>query len=63
LSRPGNTVSPFIYPYCDYVDAGGLTAYAPELGELAERLANDVHQILNGAKPGEIRSINQSKPR
>ena len=27
---------------------------APELGELAQRLANDVHQMLNGAKPGEI---------
>ena len=27
---------------------------APELGELAQRLANDVHQILNGVKPGEI---------
>jgi putative ABC transport system substrate-binding protein len=29
-------------------------AYGPELGELAQRLANDVHQILNGAKPGDI---------
>ena len=29
-------------------------AYAPDLGELAQRLANDVHQILNGAKPGDI---------
>jgi putative ABC transport system substrate-binding protein len=45
---------PIIYPYRDYVDLGGLMAYAPELGELARRLANDVHQILNGAKPGDI---------
>ena len=45
---------PIIYPYRDYVDVGGLMAYAPDLGELAQRLANDVHQILNGAKPGEI---------
>ena len=43
-----------IYPYRDYVDLGGLMAYAPDLGELAQRLANDVHQILNGAKPGDI---------
>ncbi len=43
-----------IYPYRDYVDIGGLMAYAPDLGELAERLANDVHQILNGAKAGDI---------
>ncbi|MFI5014224.1 MAG: ABC transporter substrate-binding protein [Hyphomicrobiales bacterium] len=45
---------PIIYPYRDYVDLGGLLAYAPDLGELAQRLANDVHQILNGAKPGDI---------
>jgi putative tryptophan/tyrosine transport system substrate-binding protein len=45
---------PMIYPYRDYVDLSGLMTYAPELGELAQRLASDVHQILNGAKPGEI---------
>jgi putative ABC transport system substrate-binding protein len=45
---------PVIYPYRDYADSGGLMAYAPELGELAQRMANDVHQILNGAKPGDI---------
>jgi putative ABC transport system substrate-binding protein len=45
---------PVIYPYRDYVELGGLMAYAPDLGELAQRLANDVHQILNGAKPGDI---------
>jgi putative ABC transport system substrate-binding protein len=45
---------PIIYPYRDYVDLGGLMTYAPELGELAQRLAGDVHQILNGAKPADI---------
>jgi putative ABC transport system substrate-binding protein len=45
---------PVIYPYRDYVDLGGLMAYAPDLGELAQRMANDVHLILNGAKPGDI---------
>ncbi len=45
---------PVIYPYRDYVDLGGLITYAPDLGELAQRLANDVHQILNGAKAGDI---------
>jgi len=43
-----------IYPYRDYADLGGLITYAPDLGELAQRLANDVHQILNGAKAGDI---------
>ena len=28
--------------------------YAPDLGGLARRLANDVHQILNGSKAGDI---------
>ncbi|MGH6708190.1 MAG: ABC transporter substrate-binding protein [Bradyrhizobium sp.] len=45
---------PAIYPYRDYVELGGLMAFAPELGELAERMAADVHQILNGARPGDI---------
>lgn len=45
---------PICYPYRDYVDLGGLMAYAPDLGELAQRLADNVHQILNGAKPGDI---------
>ena len=50
-----------IYPYRDYVDIGGLMAYAPDLGELAERMANDVHEILNGAKPGDIPFYQPSK--
>ncbi len=45
---------PMIYPYRDYVEAGGLMTYAPDLGELAQRLASDVHQILDGVKPGDI---------
>jgi putative tryptophan/tyrosine transport system substrate-binding protein len=45
---------PIIYPYRDYVDLGGLMTYGPELGELAQRLADDVHQILGGTKPGDI---------
>jgi putative tryptophan/tyrosine transport system substrate-binding protein len=39
---------PMIYPFRDYADSGGLMSYAPDLGELAERLAVDVHQILRG---------------
>ena len=45
---------PVMYPYRNYVEAGGLMAYASDLPELARRLADDVHQILNGAKPGDI---------
>ena len=29
-------------------------AYAVDFGELGRRMADDVHQILNGAKPSDI---------
>jgi len=45
---------PVVYPFRDCVDSGGLMSYAPDLGELAQRLADDVHQILNGTRPGDI---------
>jgi putative ABC transport system substrate-binding protein len=45
---------PAIYPWREYVEAGGLMAYAVDLGELGRRIADDVHEILKGAKPGDI---------
>jgi putative ABC transport system substrate-binding protein len=45
---------PTMSPYRDYVDAGGLMAYWVDLEELLRHLATDVHQVLNGTKPGEI---------
>src|SRR3954449_225574 len=45
---------PAMCPYRDYVEAGGLMAYAVDLAELLRRMAEDVHQILKGAKPGDI---------
>jgi putative tryptophan/tyrosine transport system substrate-binding protein len=45
---------PALYPWPEYVEAGGLMAYASDNRELWRRVANDVHQILNGAKPDDI---------
>jgi putative ABC transport system substrate-binding protein len=45
---------PAIYGVREYVDAGGLMAYATDFSELGRRMADDVHEILNGAKPGDI---------
>jgi putative tryptophan/tyrosine transport system substrate-binding protein len=45
---------PAMYPYRDYAEAGGLMAYGTDLSELWRRLADDVHEVLNGAKPGDI---------
>ena len=39
-----------MYPYRDYVEAGGLMTYAPELGDLARTAL----QILRGAKASDI---------
>jgi putative ABC transport system substrate-binding protein len=49
-----NSRLPAMYGYRDYVEAGGLMAYEADLGEGGRRMADDVHQILNGAKPGDI---------
>ena len=47
---------PAMYPSPprDWVEAGGLMAYGTDYAELWRRLADDVHQILNGTKPGDI---------
>jgi len=45
---------PMMCPYRDYVEAGALMGYAVDLAELLKRMADDVHKILKGAKPGDI---------
>jgi putative tryptophan/tyrosine transport system substrate-binding protein len=45
---------PAMYGSRDYVELGGLMAYEFDQGEAGRRVADDVHQILNGAKPGDI---------
>jgi putative tryptophan/tyrosine transport system substrate-binding protein len=45
---------PAMYPYREYAEAGGLMAYGTDLAELWRRIANDLHEVLNGAKPGDI---------
>jgi ABC-type uncharacterized transport system substrate-binding protein len=45
---------PAIYPYADYVRAGGLMAYSTDFVELRTRAAGCIAQILNGASPGDI---------
>jgi putative ABC transport system substrate-binding protein len=52
---------PVVYPYREYVEQGGLIAFAPDLGELAERMASDVHQIFEGAKAADIPFYQPSK--
>jgi putative ABC transport system substrate-binding protein len=45
---------PAIYYLRDFVDAGGLMAYAPDLAVQWRRAADHVDKILRGAKPADL---------
>jgi putative ABC transport system substrate-binding protein len=45
---------PAIYGGRDFVDAGGLMSYGPDLVDNYRRAADFVDKILRGAKPGDI---------
>jgi putative ABC transport system substrate-binding protein len=45
---------PAIYPVRDFVEAGGLMAYSPDLADIFRRVANLIDKILRGANPGDI---------
>jgi putative tryptophan/tyrosine transport system substrate-binding protein len=45
---------PAIYPYRQFVEAGGLMSYGIDASDLGRRAADLVNQVLKGAKPGEI---------
>ena len=45
---------PTIYSYRQFVEAGGLMSYGIDLSSLSRLVANDIHLILKGTKPGDI---------
>ena len=45
---------PAIYPYREYLQLGGLMAYAVDTEDLLRHAAHQVDRILRGEKPGEI---------
>ena len=45
---------PTIFNFRQYVEAGGLLSYGPNLGEMYGQAARPIQKILNGERPGEI---------
>jgi putative tryptophan/tyrosine transport system substrate-binding protein len=54
LQFAANNRLPAIYPYSEFVDAGGLMSYNPSYDDMYRRAAIYVDKILKGRKPADL---------
>jgi putative tryptophan/tyrosine transport system substrate-binding protein len=54
LQFAANNRLPAIYPYTEFVDAGGLMSYNPSYDDMYRRAAIYVDKILKGRKPADL---------
>ena len=54
IDLAGKRRLPGLYPYRDFVEAGGLASYSPSYPAMFRRAAVYVDRIIKGAKPGEL---------
>jgi len=52
---------PAIYPYREFVEVGGLMAYALDVADMMRRVANMTGQVLGGAKVSDLPFYRQTK--
>lgn len=52
---------PAIYPFRNWVEKGGLMSYGSDLAAVGRHMADQVHQILGGASPGETPIYQESE--
>jgi putative ABC transport system substrate-binding protein len=45
---------PAVYSVRDYVEAGGLMSYGPDIVQMVRRVGNYTGKILNGKKPADL---------